>query len=66
MAELFFLSEGFPLGLDFDCLIAPLFADYLRDLWVGETRVLRDDFGLVVLAVEDECCAMSVLVTIMR
>jgi len=29
VAELFFLGEGFPLGLDFDCLVAPLFTDDL-------------------------------------
>jgi hypothetical protein len=66
MAELFFLSESFPLGLDLNCLIAPLFADDLGDLWVGEARILRDDFGLMMLAVEDECCVMSVTITIIR
>jgi hypothetical protein len=64
MAELFFLSEGFPLSLDLNCLIAPLLANYLGDLWIGETGVLRDDFGLLMLAVEDESFVMSVIVTI--
>jgi hypothetical protein len=66
MAELFFLSESFPLCLDLNCLIAPLFADDLGDLWVGEARILRDDFRLMVLAVEDECFVMSVSITIIR
>jgi len=64
MTKLFFLSESFPLGLDFSCLIAPLFADNLGDLWVGEARILRDDFGLMMLAVEDEGSMMSAMVTI--
>jgi hypothetical protein len=66
MAELFFLSESFPLGLDLNCLIAPLFADDLGDFWVGEARILHDDFGLMMLAVEDECFVMSVTITIIR
>lgn len=64
MAKLLFLSERFPLSLDFDCLIAPLLANDLGDLRVGETGILRDDLGLMMLAIEDECFAMSVAVTI--
>jgi hypothetical protein len=63
MAELFFLGEGFPLGFNLDCLIAPLLANYLGDFWVGKTRVLRDYFRLMMLAVEDERCVMSVHVS---
>ena len=66
MAEFLFLSEGFPLCLDLNCLIAPLFADNLGDFRIGEARVLRDDFGLMMLTVEDESFVMSVVVVIMR
>jgi len=54
MTELLLLSKRFPLVLDFDGLVTPLLSDDLGDLGVRKTRVLGNDLGLVMLAVEDE------------
>lgn len=55
MAEFLLFCKSFPLVLNFDRLAAPLLADDLGYLWVGEAGMLSDDLGLVVLTVKDEC-----------
>lgn len=60
MTKLLFLCKRFPLVLDLGRLILPLLADDLGDLWVGKTRILSDDLGLMVLTVQDESYAKSV------
>ena len=55
MAKLLLFGEGLPLVFDFSGLVTPLFADDLRYLWISETRVLSNDFSLMMLAVKDEC-----------
>lgn len=51
MAKLFFFCKSLPLVLDLGRLVAPLLANDLRYLGIGETRVLRNDAGLVVLTI---------------
>lgn len=53
--QLFFLGELLPLFFVQVGFGAPFLADDFGDFRVGETRVVGDDAGLVVLAVEDEC-----------
>ena len=53
---LLFLGQGLPLLLAFLGFFAPLLADDFRDFGVGQARVGLDYCGLMVLAVEDECC----------
>ena len=54
MTKLLLLSERFPLVLDFTWLVVPLLSDDLGNLRICETRVLRNDLGLVMLAIENE------------
>lgn len=54
MSEFLLFSKRLPLVLDFDWLIAPLFADDLGDLWISKTRMLSNDLGLVMLTIEDK------------
>jgi hypothetical protein len=51
---LLLLGKLLPLVLALLGLVAPLLADNLGDLWVGEPWVCLHHLGLVVLAVEDE------------
>ena len=60
VAKLLFFRKRFPLVLDFRRLVLPLFADDFGDLWVGKTRILGNDLGLMVLTVENERCEKSV------
>lgn len=48
------------MGFHFRGGVAPLLANNFGDFGVGEAGVLRDDGGLVVLAVEDKCWILSV------
>ena len=52
MAKLLCLAESFPPILFFGRLILPLLTNDLGYLWIGETGILTNDAGLVVLAVE--------------
>ena len=54
MADLLVFRKRLPLVLDFWGLVLPLFADDLGDFRVGETGVLGDYVGLVMLTVQDE------------
>jgi hypothetical protein len=54
VALLFLLGQQLPLVLALLGLQAPLLADDLGDLWVGEPRVLLHHLRLVVLAVKNE------------
>lgn len=56
MMQLLFLGQLLPLFLVLVRFSPPLLADDLGDLRVGEAGVFGHDAGLVVLAVEDECC----------
>lgn len=49
-----YICEGLPVVLDLSGGIPPLLANDLGDLGIGEARILGDDCGLVVLAVQDE------------
>lgn len=60
MTKLLFFCERFPLVLDFDGLIAPLLSDDLGDLRICKTWILRDDLGLMMLAIKDEGLVLSV------
>ena len=54
MALLLFFGEQLPLILAIFGLVAPLFADNLGDIRVGETRILLHHLSLVMLAVKNE------------
>lgn len=56
VADLLFLGKPLPAVLDLLRLFSPLLTDEFADLRVGEPRMLCCHLGLVVLAVEDECC----------
>lgn len=56
MAQFLFLSQTLPVGLDVFRFLLPLFPDDFGYLGVGKIGVLRDNLGLVVLTIEDECC----------
>jgi hypothetical protein len=56
MANLFLLSESFPLILLLSRLILPLFSDDLGNLWICEARMFSNHGGLMVLSIQDECC----------
>ena len=60
MTKLLFFCKRFPLVLDLGGLVLPLLADDLGDLWVGKTRILSDDLGLMVLTVQNESYEKSV------
>lgn len=51
MTKLLFLSECFPLVLDFRGLVLPLLADDLGDFWIRKAWILGNNVGLMVLAV---------------
>ena len=54
VALLLLLGEEFPLILAVFGLVAPLFADNLGNIRVGEPRVLLHHLSLVMLAVKNE------------
>jgi len=54
MSLLFFFSKLPPLIFAWFGRIPPLLSDDLGYLRVGESRVLGNDLGLMVLSVEDE------------
>lgn len=51
MSYFLFFCELLPAILDVFGLYPPLLANDLGYLWIGESWVLRDDLGLVVLSV---------------
>jgi hypothetical protein len=51
-----YFSKSFPLVLNFNWLTCPLFADYFRDLGVGEAWVKGNDLGLIMLPIKNESC----------
>lgn len=55
-----YLGQVLPVSLYFGRRLSPVVADDLGDLWIGQTRMLSHDMCLMMLTVQDECCAVMV------
>ena len=56
MADLFLFRKALPIILYLFGLLAPLFADELGYLRIGESGVPGGNLGLVMLPIKNECC----------
>jgi hypothetical protein len=58
------LSKPLPLVFYFNWFCTPLVTDYLRDLWIGKSRMVSDDMGLIVLPIENKSCKYESIVVL--
>lgn len=53
-------SIRLPLVLLLVSLVPPLLSDDLRDVWIGKARIPSYNSSLMILAIEDKSCFLSV------